>query len=126
MKSNKKTFSISRQLNSFKYALNGIKILFKEEHNARIHLFASVLAISISLILNIGLYEWLWIISAIILVIFAETLNTAIENLCDFINPEQHEMIKRIKDLSAAAVLLVSILALIIALFIWGSNLVVM
>lgn len=126
MKSNKKTFSISRQLKSFKYALNGIKILFKEEHNARIHLFASVLAISISLILNIGLYEWLWIISAIILVIFAETLNTAIENLCDFINPEQHEMIKRIKDLSAAAVLLVSILALIIALFIWGSNLVVL
>lgn len=111
----KKTqFSIQKRLLSFKYAFNGLFILIKEEHNARIHLLAAVFPIALSLILQITKLEWLAIILCIGLVITTEIINSAIENLCDFVSPEKHEMIKRIKDLSAAAVLVAAIIAVFI------------
>ena len=73
-------FSISKRIKSFKYALNGLFILFKEEHNSRIHLFAMLLAIILGFVFKIEAYEWLGIILSIGLVIAMEAINSAIEN----------------------------------------------
>ncbi|MDA3911610.1 MAG: diacylglycerol kinase family protein [Bacteroidales bacterium] len=112
-------FSLKKRLISFKYAFNGLIILFKDEHNALIHLFATICVIIAGFLFEISSFEWIVVIFAIGFVWTAEILNTAIENMADFIFPEKHEKIKRIKDLSAAAVLISAITALIIGLIIF-------
>jgi diacylglycerol kinase len=112
-------FSISKRLQSFKYALNGLKILIKEEHNARIHLFATICVIIAGVFFNISMNEWIGVIFSIGLVFSLEIINSSIENIADFISPEKHEMIGRIKDLSASGVLIGAITALIIGLIIF-------
>lgn len=115
-------FSIPNRFKSFKYAFNGIKILFKEEHNARIHFFVLVLVIIAGAVFKISLPEWISIIIIIIvsgIVISAEIFNSAIENIADFISPEKNDQIKRIKDLAAAAVLFGSTVAVIVGLLIF-------
>lgn len=112
-------FSLSERLRSFKYAINGLRILIKEEHNSRIHLFASICVIIAGLILKVSAHEWIAIIFSIGLVISLELINSSIENIADFISPERHEMIKKIKDLSAAGVLIGAIAAFTIGLIIF-------
>lgn len=117
MKQNK--FSIKKRLKSFVFAFNGLGILLKEEHNSRIHLIASVVAITAAILFKLNTFEWIAITFSIGLVITIEIINTVIENVADFISPGKNEKIKKIKDLSAAAVLISSITALITALIIF-------
>ena len=112
-------FSIQQTIKSFNYAFNGLSILIKEERNARIHLCLAVCVLIAGFVLKISTLEWVSIMLAMGFVIVLETINSAIENLADFISPEKHEKIKRIKDLSAAAVLLAALTALIIGLLIF-------
>jgi diacylglycerol kinase (ATP) len=112
-------FSISQRLKSFHYALNGLKILIKEEHNARIHLFAAVCALIAGLLMKISSIEWIAIIFAIGFVIALEAINSAIENIADFISPRKNEQIKKIKDLSAGAVLISAITATTLGLIVF-------
>lgn len=108
-----------KRLKSFKYAFNGLKILIKEEPNARIHLLASLLVVTLSIVLEINLMEWVAVVFCIGFVLVAETFNTSLENISDFISPEKNEKIKKIKDLAAAAVLLSALTALTIGLIIF-------
>ena len=103
-----------KRLNSFFYAFNGLRILIKEEHNSWIYFIAIIGAIIASLLFKINRYEWIAITFSIGLVISLEIINSAIENIADFISPGKNERIKRIKDLSAAAVLISALTALII------------
>ncbi|GAB7086167.1 diacylglycerol kinase [Marinifilum fragile] len=57
-------------------------------------------------------------------VVVAELFNTAIENLCDFVQPNDHKQIKKIKDISAAAVLLSAITAFLIGFIIYLPRLI--
>ena len=54
-------FSIRKRLISFTYALKGVWLLFKE-HNAQIHLVATIIAIILGVILRISTFEWIIII----------------------------------------------------------------
>ncbi|WP_108822432.1 diacylglycerol kinase family protein [Dysgonomonas sp. Marseille-P4361] len=109
----KNKFSIVERLRSFKYAINGLKILFKKEHNARIHLVISLLVVISGFVFNISNIEWLAILILIGFVISLEAINSAIETLSDFVSPHKNNMIKAVKDLSAGAVLIASIIAVI-------------
>lgn len=120
MKENK--FSIVKRIKSFVYAFNGLRILFKEEHNSRIHLFATVIVIIAAILFDLNSYEWVAIAFSIGLVITVEIINTAIENIADFLTIEKNEKIKKIKDLSAAAVLISAITAISIALIIFSPK----
>ncbi|WP_346857706.1 diacylglycerol kinase family protein [uncultured Draconibacterium sp.] len=108
-------FSFLARIKSFTYAFNGLRILIKEEHNARVHLFAAALVILVSFLLKLNQTEWLFVILAIGLVLSAEIVNTIAENICDFISTEKHPKIKNIKDLSAAYVLISVFTSLVIA-----------
>jgi len=115
----KQEFSIIKRLKSFKYAFNGLKILITEEHNSRIHILASISVLIAGYVFKITIYGWIAVIFAIGFVIACEIFNSAIENIADFVSPEKHEKIKRIKDLSAAGVLISAITSLIIGLIIF-------
>jgi len=112
-------FSLIRRIHSFKYAFNGLKIFFREEHNALIHLVAAIAAVILGVVLDISTNEWMLLVITIGFVIGIEILNTSIENICDFISPENDIRIKKIKDLSAAAVLTSSIAAFVIGLLLF-------
>jgi len=69
--------------------------------------------------LDISKTEWLFQILAIGLVLVAESLNTAVEKLCDFVHPEYNKKIGFIKDVAAGAVSFAAITAIIIGMFIY-------
>lgn len=110
---------MKKRLKSFQYAFNGLRVLFYEEANARIHLVAAIAVILLGLLLKITAPEWLIILFCIALVFICEIINTAIENLCDFISPEKHELIKKTKDLAAAAVLIAAVFSVVVGLIIF-------
>lgn len=108
-----------RIINSFKYALKGIFNLFKSERNAQIHLLLAIITIAFSIYFQISNIEWILVILSIAIVFAAEAINTAIEKTVDFISPEYHEKAGEIKDISAAAVLLVAIAVAIVGAIIF-------
>src|SRR5690606_7767380 len=112
-------FSIAKRLRSFKFALEGLKTVLREEHNARIHFGIAFFVIVFGLILHINVLEWLFLVIAIGFVIASEIINSAIEHIADFIHPDKNDKIKIIKDISASAVLIASITALVVGLFIF-------
>lgn len=107
-------FSIRDRVKSFKYAYEGLKFFFINEHNGRIHIFAAILVILLSCYLNISKLEWVAIMSMIALVFIAEIFNSAIEKLADALTREINPQIKIVKDLAAAGVLVTSILAALV------------
>ena len=52
-----------------------------------------------------------------------EGVNTAIEKLADYVQPEHDPRIGRLKDLSAGAVMITSVLAALTGLIIYGPKL---
>ena len=112
-------FSFKKRLNSFSYAFQGLKTLFKEEHNARIHLAVSLVIITLGLAFEINITEWILLCFTIGLVFACEILNSAIENICDLVSPEDNIYIKKAKDLGAAATLVSAVIAIIVGLLIF-------
>lgn len=106
-------------IRSFGYAFDGVKAAARSEQNLRFHLIAASVVLLLSFLLRISAIQFAIVIICIGFVIAAELLNTAIEKLSDIVLPEYNEKIKVIKDLSAAAVLVVSIIALIIGCIIF-------
>jgi diacylglycerol kinase len=111
-------FSIINRLKNFRYAFNGLKIVFVEEHNARIHAGALFLVIGLGLWLKLRTYEWLAIVLCIGFVITAEIINASIERMANFLTKEQNEHIKVIKDLGSTAVLISALTATVVGLII--------
>lgn len=116
-------FSIMARLKSFRYAIRGLRWLVQEEHNARVHLAASLGALGAGLVLRVSATDWRWLFLAIALVWMAEAFNTAIEDLCNRICPDFDPAIGRIKDLAAAGVLVASLVAAAIGLLTLGPPL---
>jgi len=116
---NNEKFSITDRIKSFKYAFNGLKLFFVNDHNGRIHLCAAIVAIGLSFYLKISGSEWIAILSVISAVFVAEILNSALEKLADVVSPDYHPKIKIVKDLAAAAVLVAAFLAVAVGFIVF-------
>lgn len=108
-----KTFSFRYRADSMRYAINGICSFFQKEHNAWIHLAATVAALTGAYLLDLSRIEFITLIIVSGMVWAAEIFNTAIERMMDILIPEQHPGVKLVKDLAAAAVLISAITAAI-------------
>lgn len=111
-------FDLEKRAKSFVYAWKGIKLLFGE-HNAWIHAAATVLVLSTAWLLNITRMEWIAIVLCIGMVLAAETVNTSIEKLANFVSADWKKEIGQVKDLAAGAVLICAITAVVVALIIF-------
>ncbi|KQM76866.1 diacylglycerol kinase [Pedobacter sp. Leaf216] len=116
-------FSIIERVRSFKYAFNGLRLFFVNEHNGRIHLVSAIVAVALSFYLKISGLEWIAILSVIVAVFMAEIINTSIEKLADVVSPDYHPKIKLVKDLAAAAVLVAAFLAVAVGCIIFVPKL---
>jgi diacylglycerol kinase (ATP) len=98
-------FSVLARLQSFGYAFAGFAFMLRTQHNAWLHLLATIAVVALGFGLNVSADDWRWLIAAIALVWIAETVNTAFEHLCDVVQPEFHVSVQRSKDVAASAVL---------------------
>ncbi|MGI9275616.1 MAG: diacylglycerol kinase family protein [Endozoicomonas sp.] len=98
-------FSLTARVNSFRYGINGLVDVVRHQHNARVHLFATVAVIGAGLFLQVAALEWCLLVIAMVLVWITELLNTALEYLCDRVSLEFHPLVKKSKDIAAGAVL---------------------
>ena len=111
---------MKKQLKSFGCAIKGFFGAVCSEGHLRFHLVAAVYVLVFSLFYHFSAVQTAVLVILIALVIAAELFNTAIENVCDAITKEQNEYIKRAKDISAGAVLVLSVAAVIVAvIFFW-------
>lgn len=110
---------IKERLQSFKFALKGIRLLFLSETNARIHLAFTFLVIAGGLFFSVSWTEWCLLVLAITMVLCAEGMNTAIEYLTDLVSPNFHELAGKTKDVAAGAVLIAAIGAAVLGCMIF-------
>ena len=106
-------FSLVKRGKSIGYAKAGLQRFFREEHNARLHLLATVLVLTGALFLGVTPAESLVLLLVTGLVWAAELFNTALEKTLDLLHPEKHPAVKYCKDLSAAAVAILALVALL-------------
>jgi diacylglycerol kinase len=117
-----KKFSFHKRLKSFSYAWNGIRDIYLNEHNFRIHLVISLLVVISGIFFQISNTEWLFIILNIGLVFCAEAFNTAIENITNIFSPGFNVHAGKIKDIAAGAVLFAAISAAITGILIFAPK----
>ena len=110
---------LSKFKNGFGYALIGLKLSWTKGINFKVQVFCAMLALMLGWFLSISPIEFVAVIFAITAVLAAEIFNTVIEELCDKFQPSHDPHIARIKDLSAAAVLLTSLGAGVIGIIIF-------
>lgn len=117
-------FSIAARFKSFVHAFAGFAFMLRTQHNAWLHLIATIGVVGAGLALQVSANDWRWLIAAIALVWLAEAINTAFEHLCDVVSPEFHPSVKRAKDIAAAAVLVSAIAAAVIGVITFAPYLV--
>ena len=118
MKNPKDNFIVER-IRSIKFSLRGIWFLISTESSIKAQLFIVLLILLAGFYFNISTIEWLIQTLAIGLVLVAESLNTGIEKLADFVHPDYHKKIGFIKDVSAGSSGIAAIISLIIAAIIY-------
>lgn len=103
----------------FAYAWNGLVELIKSEKNFKIHFIVTIIILILSLILKLTAIEWTIILLTIGSVLIAETFNTVIERIIDYVKPDIHPIAKHIKDISAGGVLIAAFISVIIGIIIY-------
>jgi diacylglycerol kinase (ATP) len=110
---------MSRLTRSFKFAFRGIYIYLTSGGNVNIHLMASAAVIGFGVWLDVTTKQWALLLLSTGMVHAAEAFNTALEEIVNFISPQQHPSAGKIKDLAAGAVLITAITAALIGLLIF-------
>ncbi len=106
---------IQKHVFSFRNALAGLRWIYRSERNFKVHILLSCLAILAGLFFRVSRIEFLVILILIGMGLAIETVNTAIEEAIDAIHKDWSEEIKVAKDVSAAAMLIFALTALVIA-----------
>lgn len=114
---------IQSRIKSFQYAFEGFKPVLKGQKNMHIHILAAVVVVCAGLYFDITLAEWLAITCVIGFVWVCEFFNSAIETLANVVSPDFNKHIKQVKDISAAAVLISAITAVIVGVIVFWKYL---
>jgi len=118
---------MKKRFQSFGYAFRGIREVFSTEANMKIHIVITILVIVCGILFSISSTEWMFCLLCVGMVVGAEMMNTAIENVVDLASPEQHPLAGKAKDIAAGAVLICAIISVLIGLLIFvpkGLNLI--
>lgn len=106
-------------ITSFNHAVQGIISVLKTERNMKFHYLAALLVIIFSLFFDLSRLEFMIMIFAVTFVVTAEMINTAIERTIDLVTQDYNPIAKYVKDVSAGAVLISAINALIVGYLIF-------
>lgn len=114
---------MNKLIKSFSWAINGVRTVWREEVNFRIEIIIAIAVVAVGFYLNFTKLEWAFIIISICAVLSAEMVNTAIEDLCNKIEPNTDPIIGKVKDVMGGVVLLVCITSTIIGVMVITNHL---
>lgn len=106
---------------SLYYAIKGVVCILKSERNFQYEIFALLINLFLIIYFQLNTTDSALILIVCFLVLIAETFNTAIEKLCDFIEPNYDKKIGIIKDMVAGAVILATLLSIIIGVLVYSK-----
>ena len=115
-------FTFSGRLRSVRYAVRGIALMLRSQHDAWIHAAVTLGVLVAGLLFGLSAGEWAAVALAIVAVWVAEALNTAFELLCDVASPAFHPKVEQAKDVAAGAVLIAAAGAVIVGLMVFGPR----
>ncbi len=119
-----KTSFVSGRLKAITYALKGMWLLITTEDSIKVQLAIALVMTGVGFYVELSATEWMfqWVVIGLVLV--AEALNTAIEEIANFIHPEYHEKIGLIKDIAAGGPAFAALISLIVAAVIYIPKLI--
>ena len=119
-----KTFHHKRLRKSFMHAVEGLVYILKYHYNAQLIFVLAIIAAAFGIALKVTYLEMLILLVTITLVFVAEIFNTMVEEVTDLVTEKKyHPAAKTIKDISAAAVLIASLLSLAVGYSVFGQRL---
>ncbi|TVZ50944.1 diacylglycerol kinase family protein [Dokdonia sp. Hel_I_53] len=107
------------RLKGMKYSLQGGLQLIRSEASIQVQFGIAILVTIAGFYFEISRIEWMAQTLCIGLVMTAEGLNTAIEGIADFIHPDFHVKIGKIKDVAAGAVGIAALASVVVAVIIY-------
>jgi diacylglycerol kinase len=113
----------SKRVWSFRHAYRGIRNSILTQTNLRVHLIVTILVAILGFFLKIDYFEWIAVVITCVMVIAAELINTAVEELTDLISPDYHKKAGYAKDASAGAVLILAIASALVGSLIFVPKL---
>ncbi len=113
---------LKNRIKSVGYALKGMFLLLRTEPSIKIQFVIALIVTALGFYFQITETEWALQLLSIGMVMGIEGANTAIEKICDYVQPNLDPKIGLIKDISAGAVMIVSIIASIIGLIIYAPK----
>ena len=106
-------------IDAWKNAFNGIIYATTTQSNIKRQLIIAVVVVIISLFFDLNRAEFLCFLFTIVLILFAEMVNTAIETVVDLYVDVYHPKAKIAKDVAAGGVVITTINAIIVAYFLF-------
>lgn len=116
--------SIKRLIEKFSHALSGLFEGIRYDRSISVQILLAIISLLFFSFLKLNYIEWLFVLSAISIVLISEYLNSAIEDLCDLLVKKYDLHVKEIKDIAAAAVLIAAIYAVLVAVIIIGRRII--
>lgn len=113
MKNEQDGFVVGR-LKSFKYAIKGAWLLITTEHSIMVQFSIAIIMTIVGFVVGLSNTEWALQFLAIGLVLVAESANTSVEKLCDFVHKDFHKDIGFIKDIAAGGPAFAALIAVIV------------
>lgn len=113
-------------IDSVRDCFHGLEFILTNEDNFKREVVIAILVLIFSFILKISKIEFIIIIITIALVLFAEIINTAIEEVVDLCTKDYRKEAKYAKDAAAAGVLLMSFFSVIVGILIFGSKIIML
>lgn len=110
-------------IDSANHAISGILYAAKTQRHMRYHLYGAIIILLLSLLLGVSWSEFVILVILAIIVLSAEMLNTAIEDIINIIFRDYDKRAKTIKDIAAGAVLITALGAIIIGYIILSKPL---
>ncbi len=106
---------VARIVAAFWNSLGGLREGLSTESAIKQEVAIACLLVPLSFFVARDLWTWVALIASLLFVLSVEFMNTAIERLCNHIQPDKHEAIRITKDLASAAVFF----ALALAALVW-------
>jgi diacylglycerol kinase len=114
-----KLININTLVKSFRFAMKGVRYAFQNEQNFRFQIIAGMIVTVLMIIFPLQNWERILLSLVIFMVLILELINTAFEKIVDVLKPRVHFYVEIVKDIMAAVVLLASLGALMIGIYIF-------
>ncbi len=109
--------------NTFKNARKGVRIVLRSEVNIRVHFCIAMAVLAVAIVLNFSIEKMCILLLTIAFVIVTEMLNSAVEFSLDAVFHNKYSrLVGMAKDISAGAVMFASVIAIVIGILLFGSE----